>query len=234
MPSSDPHAMQPRVAWKALKELIANPEDTEKVFVIVRALSGKTLLRGYNRFVKTEVGQKILDERRELVDTLLDREALAQLPEGSLGRHYLHFVSSENISADGLVDASEIDDREFDNENIARYGNRLRDQHDLWHVLTQYGRDVTGEACLLAFTVAQTWNPGLALIALAGVFKIGSDNDWRVARASWSAWRAGRRAAWLPAQDWEALLAQPIDEVREQLGLVAPEVYPELREAYAT
>ena len=37
------------------------------------------------------------------------------------------------------------------------------------HVITcGYGRDVSGEACLLAFTVAQTRNPGLALIVVAG------------------------------------------------------------------
>ena len=34
-------------------------------------------------------------------------------------------------------------------------GERLRDIHDLFHVITGYGRDALGELCLLAFTNAQ-------------------------------------------------------------------------------
>ena len=37
---------QPLVAIKALRQLIANPEDTERVFVILRALSGNAIADG--------------------------------------------------------------------------------------------------------------------------------------------------------------------------------------------
>ena len=43
----------------------------------------------------------------------------------------------------------------------------------------------------------------------------------------------GRRAAWLPAQDWEALLGRPLDEVRAQLGLGEPPRYEPVRSARA-
>jgi ubiquinone biosynthesis protein COQ4 len=48
----------------------------------------------------------------------------------------------------------------------------------------------------------------------------------------WQAYRAGKRAAWLPQQDWETLLSQPLEEVRQQLRVAPPEVYQEVFENY--
>ena len=228
------YSMRPLTAWRALKLLIADPERTEQVFVIVRALSGRSLPRAYARFRKTDTGQRILNEKRSLLDTLSDREALRELPAGSLGRAYLKFVETESITADGLVEASEYDAEWGEEGGLRLYAERSRDMHDLWHVTTGYGRDVLGEACLLAFTVAQVKNPGLALITVAGALKIARERGSAVYRAVWSGFRAGRRAEWLPAQDWEALLAQPLEDVRKQLGVSAPEVYPEILAEAAT
>ena len=42
-------------------------------------------------------------------------------------------------------------------------------------------------------------------------------------------YRRGKAAAWLPGQDWEALLSRPLAEVRQELGLGDPPVYDEVR-----
>ena len=39
------------------------------------------------------------------------------------------------------------------------------------------------------------------------------------------------KAAWLPGQPWEELLALPVEEVRRRLSLEAPAVYDPLRSA---
>jgi ubiquinone biosynthesis protein COQ4 len=221
VPAVRPFSYRPREAWVALKALLADPEATEHVFTIVRALSGKTLLRGYNRFTATPTGRRVLDERRDLVAVLQNRDFLRSLPEGSLGRRYLAFVEAENLSADGLVDASVAAETPVNiNPNFSRYATRLRDMHDLWHVTCGYGRDVGGEVCLLAFTMAQTRNPGLALIVLAGTLRIArAPGGRRIFAAVWSAFRAGCRARWLPAADWEGLLGQPLAAVRAELNV---------------
>jgi ubiquinone biosynthesis protein COQ4 len=217
--TTDRFAFRPREAWLALRALLANPEETEHVFTIIRALSGKTLLRGCNRFTGTQTGRAVLAEQRDLLAVLQDRGYLRSLPDGSLGRHYLAFVEREALSADGLVEASLRDDVSL-NPSIAFYAARLRDMHDLWHVTCGYGRDVAGEVCLLAFTMAQTRNPGLALIVLAGTLRIARAPGGRwIIPAVWSAFRAGRRAAWLPAADWERLLARPLTAVRAELNV---------------
>ncbi len=41
--------------------------------------------------------------------------------------------------------------------------------------------------------------------------------------------RRGRKAQWLPEQDWESMLALPVEEVRARLDLDAPPVYTEIR-----
>jgi ubiquinone biosynthesis protein COQ4 len=222
--SKAPHRLQPLVAIKALSRLLQDPEQTEEVFVIIRALTGRSVLNAFNRFKQAEIGQAILTEQRNLVSVLEDRDALGGMPQGSLGRAYLNFVEKEAITAAGLIEASNRE-MDFVDPDFERFANRMRDQHDLWHVLTGYGRDTFGEACLLAFTYAQTQNRGVGFIALAGMFKLTKALGPGVRAAMWQAYRAGKRAAWLPAEDWEARLREPLDTVRSRLNIPAPEQY---------
>lgn len=219
-----PQRMQPLVAIRALRRLIADPERTDEVFNVIRALSGSSLRKGLQRFAQLPQGKVVLAERRVLLDTLLDRDALHAHATGSLADAYLAFTRKGNITADGLVEASEGRER-FESADHKLYGERLRDQHDLWHTLVDYGRDELGEVCLLAFTYAQTRNRGIGVMALVGSYKLSQYYGRAVFAAAFRAWRDGRRAAWLPGQDWEALLAEPIADVRQQLGLVKPERY---------
>lgn len=230
MQATEKLKMQPGVAWQALKELIDNPEDTAKVFVIIRAMSGPSLELGLERFIRLPLGRRVIEEQIDLLDTLHDREALRALPADSLGRAYLQFVESENLSADGLVEASESGGEGYQNPWLERYGKRLRDMHDLWHTLTAYGRDELGELCLLAFTYAQTRNRGIGLIVLVGGLKMRRVLGRGVLRAVLRGFRDGRRAAWLPGVDWEQALARPLEEVRAELGIRAPLTYQALRE----
>ena len=228
-----------RKAFRAMGRLIKNPEATEEVFTIIDALSGNSLETGFRRFKATAMGRQILAERRSLLDTLRNRDYLATLPKHSLAAHYLQFVTSENISAEGLVAPSEDmrTQRDLDADRLL-FANRQRDMHDLWHTLTHYGRDELGEVCLLAFTAAQSPNRGIAFICLVGIYQIGKDLyqtekdlGWAVPKAAYRAYRDGKKAAWLPAQDWEALLAQPIGAVRAQLNICPPERYQTIRHA---
>ena len=221
--------MQPLVAWRAVKKLINNPEDTAQVFIIIRALSGPSLEQGLRRFIELPFGRRVIEEKLDLLATLSDRDALRLMPEGSLADAYLHFVESENLSADGLVEASETAPEGYDNPWLQRYGLRLRDMHDLWHTTTQYGRDELGELCLLAFTYAQTGNRGIGFIVMVGMLKLRKKFGNGVFQAALRGYRDGRRAAWLPRQNREALLQQPLDQVRAQLVIDSPVTYQQVR-----
>ena len=218
--------MQPLIALRAITKLVKNPNETREVFTIIRALSGPDLEKGLKRFQATEVGKTVLQDRRQLTSVLNDRTKLASLPPSSFGRAYLEFITDEGLSADGLVEASEGEKKEpFKDPDLMLFAARQRDMHDLWHVLTRYGRDELGEACLLGFTYAQNRNRGVGFIALVGCLKLHGKYGFSATRAIFRAFRDGRRAAWLPAQDWELLLGQPLDSVRRELGIHIPKIY---------
>ena len=220
--------IRPLDALRATRALVRNPDDTALVVEIIEALSGKTRARVFERFHGSESGQRLLAERPNLLARLTDRTALLALPAGTLGRAYGEFMSREQISADGLVDASESWLRDDLPAERRWFADRLRDTHDLWHVVTGYGRDLVGEASLLAFTYAQTRNPGIGFIVAVAYLRAGSTN--RAARRHLrDGYRRGRNAAWLPGIAWEELLDQPLARVREQLGVGEPPTYQQVR-----
>src|SRR5579872_5916679 len=158
--------LRPFEAVKAVRRLLANPDQTKEVFVILRAMRGRSGLRLFRRFQDSAMGARILAEHRSLFATLSDGKALAALPAGTLGHDYHRFMAAENLSPDGLLAPSQIWDDEPVSSDVKLFRERMRDMHDLTHVLTGYGRDPLGELCLLAFTYSHTGNLGMALIVL--------------------------------------------------------------------
>ena len=215
--------LHPLTALAAARALKANPEDTRQVFVIFRALRGKSGLRAFERFCSSATGRAVLAERRVLLDRLTDTAALTALPAGSVGRTYADFMQAENLSAAGLVDASSWDSDPIP-ADMDLFRKRMRDAHDLTHTLTGYGRDPLGEMCLLAFMNRHSRNLGqLLIIAMSWLHMPPA---WRAAIRQ--AWRDGKQAQWMIALDYEALLARPLDDVRRELGIAAPTLYREI------
>lgn len=230
----EPPKMEFRKAWRALKALIADPEDTNQVFIIMRALTGSSFYKQFKKFKAHPMGSKILKEKRNLIDTLVDREALKQYPEGTLGKTYIDFMEREGISAEGLAEISEQSYDEFEDKDMERYAFRTRDMHDLWHVVTGYGRDGLGEVCVVSFSYAQTKQLGFAAITLMGAFDFSRKFPGnRIFRAAWQAYRTGRKAEWFTAQDWEHLLTLPIEDVRKMLNIPTPDIYLEHEDVIA-
>jgi len=215
-----------RKAWRALNQLIKTPEDTNQVFIIMRSLVKDAFWKEYQRFEKTAFGQRVLRDEIELLDTLTNREYLSELPLGSFGRTYYEFCQREGISPEGLIDAAEGHYDDFTDEGMYRYARRMRESHDLWHILTGYGRDGFGEACVVSFSYAQTKSLGFAAIALMGAFHFKKTFPHAsVWRAVWQAYKTGKQTAWLPGVNWEALMHLPLEEVREMLNMASPTLY---------
>lgn len=230
--SSEPAPRSNGIRWRQLFEgtraLQRDNDDTTQVFKIIDALSGNFLKRNVTRMQADPVGRRILDEKFDLLEILSDRDSLRALPEGSLGREYLAFMEREGLSAEGLAGASESGrEREgADDVDQQVFGALARDSHDLWHVLTGYGRDPLGELCLLGVLTSQIHNRGTGFIAIVGIPGVFREYPGApVVRAVLEGFRIGRKAEWMIAQDWVALLALPLDEVRRRLRLEQPHLY---------
>lgn len=216
-------------AFRALRKLLADPEDTQQAFHIIEALSGDSLVKLHARIRKTDAGRSLLAEQPQLLPLLMDRQALRRLPANSLGHAYLRFVESENITPDGLISASETGGPIADLEpqlleELEYLGTRLRDAHDLWHAVTGYRGDLIGEASLMCFTFVQTRNPGAGLMSLAALLFKAGELDARPYMLQ-GLWR-GITAESLVTAPWEEWLGEPVESVREWLGVGAPPDYP--------
>ena len=218
--------IRPIAALRAVHGLIRDREDTRQVFLLMDALRGKTSVRQLTRFRRTQTGQIVLAERRQLIDRLQDRAGLATLPRGTLGRAYHDFMAAEHLSAEKLIEVSEFSKKLPPGDDMTLFRERNREMHDLLHVVTGYGRDPLGEACLTAFSFAQTGLKGFAVIAIVAAHRISCALPGQpVRRTVFEGYRRGRRAKWLVSADWESLLAEPVEAIRARYGIDPPAYY---------
>jgi len=215
--------LHPLTALRAARALIATG-DTRQVFILLRAMRGRSGVRNFRRFAKSDVGSAVLSQERDLLPLLQDREGLRRLPDGSLGRTYLDFMESEDLSAEALVQASQDWDNDPVPAGVQRFRARMRELHDINHVVTGYGRDPLGELCLLTFMYRQNGNLGMLMVVAMSWQRIPP----AARKAVREAWRLGRKARRMADQDWESLLARPLEEVRRMLAIVEPVIYPPL------
>jgi ubiquinone biosynthesis protein COQ4 len=218
------------VALKALRRLLSDKEDTGQVFEIMRALNGDSTARGYRRLIEsTWTGGRLAYERVELAPRLMDDAWLDRFSPGTIGAAYRDFIRSENISAEGLAQVARQRGGAKDEPHpYAWFGRRMRDSHDIWHILSGYHRDGLGEACLVAFSYAQTGGLGWALIAVGAAVRALREGQPRAVAAIWQGYRRGKAAAWLAAEDYLRLMDEPLDLARRRLNITPPTRYDAL------
>jgi ubiquinone biosynthesis protein COQ4 len=229
-----PQKLEVLRAFKAFRRLMSNKEDTRQVFEIMQALNGKSTSKAYRRLISTLEGGRLAYQRTELAPLFDNRAFTGRFPIGTIGHAYRVFMDSENLSADGLAEVSRqargssIIDVEHP---VAWFGRRIRDTHDIWHILTGYHRDGLGELCLVAFSYAQTKSLGWAFIAIGGALRaLQEPGGMRAVKAVWQAYRNGCKAAWLPGEDFEALMGEPLTAARVRLNIAAPSAYQAIPE----
>lgn len=212
-------------AFRSLRRLLNDKEDTYAVFEIMRALNGASTAKGYHRLLTTPGGGRLAYERQEFSTKLMDDAWLDSLPAGSVGAAYREFIRTEQLSAEGLADISRSNSREIDEPHpYAWFGRRTRDVHDIWHILSGYHRDALGEACLVGFSYAQTRGLGWALIGF-GAASRARKSEYPMVKAIWQGYQRGKAAAWLLGQDYERLMSEPLEAARQRLGITPATIY---------
>jgi ubiquinone biosynthesis protein COQ4 len=221
--------MRPLKAWRHFRKLVANKEDTEQVFHITEALKTRRTHEQAWAFIASPEGQRFLAAETDIPGMLDDHARWADCGPNTVAATYIAFMRREGLSAAGLVAESEkFMPREKRLGDLTEwYFERLRDTHDLFHVLTGYSRDALGEASLLGFSYEQNHNRGIWFIAYAAAFQIkkqtrtsapiyASINEGR---------RLGRAAKKLSHMDVEAVMRMDIGEARAMLNVGRPETY---------
>lgn len=219
---------RPLRAVRNFQKLIKDKEDTSLVFKIFESLPSKDFLPRVRDLALSDRGERLRATEPYLPEILDDHAALRRTPKGSLAHAYCDFMEAEGLSAAGLVAEYDRVGRPKYPDLVEWFVNRSRDTHDLFHVLTGYGRDALGEQCVLLFTHGQSPSQGHLLIGYAGAANIARTvrgSKAPVFGAVRQAHRTGKGAPQLMAQPIRELLQRPLEEVRRDLRIPEPTVY---------
>ena len=224
---------RPFKALRHFKNLVADKEDTKQVFHIIEALKGRNVLNQAEEFIASDAGQDFIvcEDGNPIAEMLDDHAAWDDCGPDTLAQNYIRFMKREGLTAAGLAEES-YDWRPRDerpNDQVEWYLCRLRDTHDLFHVLTTYGRDALGEAALLGFSYEQNHNLGVKFIAYAAARQIKkvSATSAPIYAAIREGRDLGKAAAKLAHMDVEKVMREDIQDVRARLNIGEPLIYRE-------
>ena len=223
--------MRPLKAWGHFRKLVADKEDTEQVFHITEALKTRRTHDQAVAFLGSPDGRRFMADDETIPDKLDDHARWAGCGPNSVAAHYIAFMKREGLSAAGLVAESEkfMPPEKQLRDQMQWYFHRLRDTHDLFHILTGYGRDALGEASLLGFTYEQNYNRGIWFIAYAAAHQIKKQSRTKapIYASINEGRRLGKAAGKLAHMDVEAVMRMDIDEARTMLNIGRPVTYYE-------
>ncbi|MFK7986063.1 MAG: Coq4 family protein [Sandaracinaceae bacterium] len=208
-----------RVAARAIAALHRDPNQTEHVFSLGIALNAGQLPRVLSEMAVDPMGSKLLREQPAIDRDHVDFAFLRTLPAHTLGGAYVRMVDELGLDPDMFQPPPGLP------EIPAYVTQRIRQTHDLWHLLTGYGTDVAGEVVLQAFTYGQLRVPSSIVIALVGGVRIVPRAPG-IVRAAFDGYRRGRQARFLAAVRFEDMWERDLDEVRTSLQIRPARVTP--------
>lgn len=199
---------------RAFRKLIDNPADPLQGPLFQLCVEHSLLRRLTRSLERHGEGRRLLAERPRLNAQVTSLAAMASYPPRSLGRAYAAYFEANGIE---LFDPAVLP-VDTDHDYVA---TRLREVHDVLHVVTGYGTDELGELELQWFNLGNAgWGP-LPIIVLVAFILTGRAKAHgglrRVCRCAVAAYRRGRRSRTLASVVWEDYWHMPVSDVQALL-----------------
>lgn len=215
---------------RSFLRLFRDPSRLDEVFRIIDTISDpRSGFRSPERSrmfidaIRRKPGCERLFEDRPLATEKVDLDALLALPEGSLGRAYAVHMRSNRLDPDFYTKVEPTDELRW-------LSLRLRQVHDIWHVVVNFHVNVSGEIGLQAFTAAQIPAIFPPIIVAGGILRSLRDETLpEITDAVADGFHAGRSARAILTHRWEERWAEPLEGLRRELGI--PAVAPDKRYA---
>ncbi|MEM9381496.1 MAG: Coq4 family protein [Planctomycetota bacterium] len=200
---------------KGVMGMLRNPEHTESVFDIEDGLRDIDATGEMIAYLRTcEDTARMMDERW-LAPESPDLDALSELPEGTLGKDFAHHILSHGYDPDYYRKIDVKDDTDY-------VMMRIRQTHDIWHVVTGFDVSRIGEVALKAFELGQMRRPMAAVICAGGVIRFmmkDPDEFPDLLNGISMGYRLGLGSKKFLGQKWEEHWDRPVAEWRELLGV---------------
>lgn len=193
----------------ALLKISRNPENTAAVFDLAEALYKMGSSEAVRKKFQQDPDCFEIIKNRTLLKPINLTE-LQTLPLGTIGRAYAdHMIGNK-------LDPNFYRVLEIKNDTIFVM-MRMRQTHDLWHVLTGFNTSVPGEIGLQAFMAAQISAPLSILLMAGALFKVATKQQESldvVMNSITQGWLMGKKAKPFFSIDWEANWKTPVLELR--------------------
>lgn len=199
---------------KGVIGMLRNPEHTESVFDIEDGLRDLRAYQLAEEYAKSDPEVASIVRERYLMDPP-DMDRLGQLDEVSLGKAFWRHIEDHGFDPDYY--------RKIDVHTDLDYIlMRVRQTHDLWHVMNGIGPSRLGEIAIKSFELAQLRRPMAGVIAAGAVIRYmmeDPDQLGDVLEVISYAYRKGRACSPLLAEKFELHWERPLEEWRAAVGL---------------
>ncbi|MFB2891529.1 Coq4 family protein [Aerosakkonemataceae cyanobacterium BLCC-F50] len=205
---------------KGVVTLLRDPGQTDSIYDVEEGLRNIKAAQLSVEFLKSKPEVAAIIQERYLAPQP-DMDALLKLPKGSLGYEYASYLTAAGFDPNFYRKIEVVDD-------VSYVFLRIRQSHDIWHIITGMKTDVIGELGLKGFELAQTRRP-MSIILLAGgllrtLLSSPEDLNMLLDRIA-VGYRMGAKAKPFLAQKWEENWEKPVAEWREELGVELAPVY---------
>lgn len=162
----------------------------------------------------TEEGRALLADRPDLSVNL---DELRELPPDTLGGAVAAFYDDNGLS----TELCSVPAHHTSDPDAAFLMRRLRQGHDIWHVLMGFGVQGHEEILVHAFSLAQTGLPSSVMLLALGSLKhmVLEGRFHCFLKGMAEAFRRGRQADSLIPVYWERHWQTPLSELRERLHI---------------
>jgi ubiquinone biosynthesis protein COQ4 len=202
------------IVLKGVLSLVRDPSQTDSVYDIEDGLkhSDAMAIATQHMLAQPEIEAMV---RERYLSPAPNIPELLQCPKDSLGYNYANYIDSSGFDP-GFYRPMKVED------DTSYLLLRLRQTHDLWHIVTGFSTDVPGELGLKAFELAQTRRTMAGILIAGGFLKclLQTPNELdRLLDNISRGYRLGLHAKPLLAQKWEQNWNKPLHEWRTELGI---------------
>jgi ubiquinone biosynthesis protein Coq4 len=215
-------ALNPELIDSLLESVASwDPRASVPLALTYMRVGEEAALKGFDAMaLESPAAEEMLKER--YLSPSPDVAHLASMPDGTLGKEFERYLTSNELDANLLRESAFIQAHQDRGEDVGYLAERGFQLHDLFHVLTGFDTTPLGEVRVVSFTVAQTPAPYPAMILASRPLQMVLYQPQllpAVMDAITEGWALGRSAKPLMGVRWEDSWERPLEALRAEYDL---------------